>query len=438
MKIQDSGQGKQVETFFLQIKYKSDKLVNYFLIGYFIVGLILAIFYDTWSVAFGVGGLSLIAYYSVKLALPKSNLYQYVLSGVLGIFMAQYIFQMHGLFEMHFLAFIGSAILITYQNWKLQLPILIVVVLHHGVFAYLQYSNVPGVYFTQLDFMDLRTFILHIVLSAVIFFICGIWAFQFKKFSEQHIDQSFEIGRLQIADAQREELKKANLELDKFVYSVSHDLRAPLKSMSGIVEITAEISDDSMVHEHMGMLKSSISKLDAFIIDMLDSARNARADIKKEEINFSEMLNDITNNLKHMSDNHRMVIIEVNVNDHKPYYSDKGRINVLLSNLISNAIRYQNPEISEPFVKIIVDTSDKEANIVINDNGIGISDELHDKIFEMFYRVTENSVGTGLGLYLVKETVDKLQGQICVESKPGIGTKFSLNIPNLYSQQNQN
>ncbi|MEO8145999.1 MAG: HAMP domain-containing sensor histidine kinase [Bacteroidia bacterium] len=233
-----------------------------------------------------------------------------------------------------------------------------------------------------------------------------------------------------------DELKKANMELDKFVYSVSHDLRAPLKSMTGIVEITGEMSDDPIVHEHLEMLKSSISKLDTFIIDMLDCARNARADIKKEEIDFNEMLNDITNNLKHMSDNHREVSIDVNVvNNQKPFYSDKGRINVLLSNLISNAIRYQNPEISEPFVKIKVDTSDKEVNIIINDNGIGISNELHEKIFEMFYRVTENSVGSGLGLYLVKETVDKLQGEISVESKPGLGTKFSLNIPNLYSQQ---
>ncbi len=90
--------------------------MNYFVPGHFLVGLALATFYDTWFIAFGVGGLCLIAYYSVKLLLPQSTLYQYVLSVVLGIFMAQFIYQMHGLFEMHFFAFIGSAILITYQN----------------------------------------------------------------------------------------------------------------------------------------------------------------------------------------------------------------------------------------------------------------------------------------------------------------------------------
>jgi len=128
-----------------EIKIRSDKLMNYFLIGFFLVGMIFALFYDTWLIAFGVGGLSLLAYYSVKIALPDSTLYQYVLSAVLAIFMAQFIYQMHGLFEMHFFAFIGSAILITYQKWKLQIPLALVVVVHHASLGYLQNIGVPNV-----------------------------------------------------------------------------------------------------------------------------------------------------------------------------------------------------------------------------------------------------------------------------------------------------
>src|SRR4051812_34618747 len=122
----------------LEVKQRSDRLMNYFLLSYFAGGMLLAFYYNTWIIALGVGGLSLAAYYSAKLLLPGSDLYQYVLSAVLGIFMAQYIYQMHGLFEMHFLAFIGSTILITYQNWKLQIPLMLVVVLHHALFGYLQ------------------------------------------------------------------------------------------------------------------------------------------------------------------------------------------------------------------------------------------------------------------------------------------------------------
>src|SRR5215212_4504539 len=108
---QNDEQVKHLNLILAQINYKSDRLINYFLASYFVAGLLLAFYYDTWLVAAGIGSLSLVAYYSAKWVLPNSNLYQYVLSTVLGIFMAQFIYQMHGLFEMHFIAFIGSAIL---------------------------------------------------------------------------------------------------------------------------------------------------------------------------------------------------------------------------------------------------------------------------------------------------------------------------------------
>lgn len=111
--------------------------------------------------------------------------------------MAQFIYQMHGLFEVHFFAFIGSAILITYQNWKLQIPIMVFVIIHHLVFAYLQNSGYQQIYFTQLDYFELPVFIIHIFLSGIIFFVCGLWAYQLKRYSEKHISQGIEVVRLQ-------------------------------------------------------------------------------------------------------------------------------------------------------------------------------------------------------------------------------------------------
>jgi len=179
--------GDLADIFHLEIKEKSDRLMNYFLAGYFLLGIIFAFFYETWLIAFGVGGLSLLAFYSAKILLPGSSLYQYVLSVVLGVFMAQFIYQMHGLFEMHFFAFIGSAVLIIYQKWKLQIPILILVFVHHAFFSYLQNSGFHNVYFTQLDYFDLQTFIIHIFLTAVIFFICGLWKYlSFKLYKWQN------------------------------------------------------------------------------------------------------------------------------------------------------------------------------------------------------------------------------------------------------------
>ncbi|MEO8151399.1 MAG: PAS domain-containing protein [Bacteroidia bacterium] len=197
---------KHLDAFTQQIKNKSDVLMNYFLASYFLVGLGLAFFYDTWTVAIGVGGLSLLAYYGSRYFFSGSDLYQYVLSVLLGIFMAQYIYQMHGLFEMHFTAFISSAMLVTYQKWKLQLPLFLVVIAHHALFDYLQFSGIGNTYFTQMAYMDLQTFIIHTLLSMVVFFLCGLWAFHFNKYSAKHIQLNFELGRLQEEENQKERL----------------------------------------------------------------------------------------------------------------------------------------------------------------------------------------------------------------------------------------
>ncbi len=222
------------------------------------------------------------------------------------------------------------------------------------------------------------------------------------------------------------------MELDKFVYSVSHDLRAPLSSMKGVIEISEEETKDALLLKNFSLLKGSIKKLDDFIQDILQYSRNSRLEVKKQCIDFREMLEDITKNLKHMSSNNeRQVDIQYTITNQKTFVSDKSRLNVLLNNLVSNAIRYQNPVVSNPYVDIQVNMTDKETDIVVKDNGIGISMENQKKIFDMFYRVSENSVGSGLGLYLVKEIVDKLEGKIQVESEPGKGTAFMVCLPNV-------
>ncbi|MDQ3049746.1 MAG: PAS domain S-box protein [Bacteroidota bacterium] len=226
------------------------------------------------------------------------------------------------------------------------------------------------------------------------------------------------------------ELQKTNSELDKFVYSVSHDLRAPLSSILGVIEIAQDDTADELMIEHLQMLKGNVKKLDGFISDILDYSRNSRMEVKKEEINFKELLNDIAQNLKYMGSNRRQIDIKINVNSNSPVYTDKSRLNIVLNNLISNAIRYQNSQIPNPFVDIKVDTSDTETGIIIRDNGIGIRKELHQKIFDMFYRISEESVGSGLGLYIVKEAVSKLNGNIEITSEPGEGSTFTIKIPN--------
>jgi PAS domain S-box-containing protein len=227
-----------------------------------------------------------------------------------------------------------------------------------------------------------------------------------------------------------EELKKSNMELDKFVYSVSHDLRAPLSSILGLVEFSETETTDPAVLEDYGSIKKSVKKLDGFIQDILDYSRNSRLEIRKEKINFTEVLSDVTNNLKFMSQARGNVDIRIDIQDGPDFYTDKSRVSIILNNLVSNAIRYHNAKDNNPYVKISVASNEHEVNIIVIDNGIGIDRKYHEKIFDMFYRVSKKSVGSGLGLYIVKETVERLNGSLRLESEPGIGTTFTIIIPN--------
>ncbi len=233
---------------------------------------------------------------------------------------------------------------------------------------------------------------------------------------------------------QNEELRKINHELDKFVYSVSHDLRAPLLSMQGVINITTEITQEEIIIEHMDMLKTSITRLDSFIEDILDYSRNARGELNIQPVEFNQLLKIITDDLKHITTNNGLVQIEFDTLSEEVFCTDKNRLSIVLSNLISNAIRYHNRDSKNCFVKIRVNTNELNAIIEVEDNGIGISAVNQEKIFEMFYRVSENSTGSGLGLYIVKEAVNRLRGKIVVDSSEGKGTKFTVEIPNLLYQ----
>jgi len=230
------------------------------------------------------------------------------------------------------------------------------------------------------------------------------------------------------------ELQKTNNELDNFVYSVSHDLRAPLLSMLGVADITAELTEEEHTREHVTMLKSSIQRLDKLIGEILQYSRNARDEVRHERIDFEKLVAEVTNDIKAKFQIHRTIEIRVDISGDGVLFSDQHRISVVLNNLISNAINYQKSTEAHPYVKIHITTDGNKSTIAVEDNGIGISEEQHAKIFEMFYRGSNESVGSGLGLYVVKETVEKLNGDICVESKPGIGTKFKLHLPNLLYQ----
>jgi len=197
-----------------EIYRKADKFTEPILGLMFLFGLFIAFFYDTWTIALGVGGFCVLAYYSTKKILPEYNLYQYVFSAVSAIFAAQYIYQMHGMAEMHFWVFISAAVLVIYQNWRLQLPLIIIVIVHHGTFAYLQYQGYSEIYFTQLAYMDLTAFLFHGVLASCVCLITGIWSYHLH---QRTITDVIQYKKLQSLTVELEKsavsMKKMNDEL---------------------------------------------------------------------------------------------------------------------------------------------------------------------------------------------------------------------------------
>ncbi len=229
---------------------------------------------------------------------------------------------------------------------------------------------------------------------------------------------------------QNEELVKVNRELDKLVYSTSHDLRAPLVSVMGLISIARIESEPEERNRYFDLMITSLNRLDDFIKDIMGYSRNSRAEIRHEPINFRQLIGEAFNSLRY-GERYERIEKRIEIVGDGVCYSDPTRIQIILNNLISNACRYSDLEKENPYVAIRVTLGESNTQVEVSDNGIGIEPRYMGKIFEMFYRASNNSEGSGIGLYIVREAITKLKGIINVQSEPGIGTSFHMEIPAL-------
>lgn len=223
------------------------------------------------------------------------------------------------------------------------------------------------------------------------------------------------------------ELSKRNTELDNFVYSVSHDLRAPIASVLGLINLAKQDQDPMAKDNYLDMIHASAMQQDHFIREILDQSRNARLEVKREEVMFEPIISETFNQLTHATAAGKAVERIISIHQDRPFYSDRWRMKVILNNIISNAIRYRNGR--DPVITVNVKVADNGAMVSIADNGKGIAKEHLTNVFRMFYRATDDGAGSGLGLYIVKEAVEKLNGSINIESEVGKGTTVNLLIP---------
>lgn len=243
--------------------------------------------------------------------------------------------------------------------------------------------------------------------------------------------QSFFANRIRT-----EELRKTNSELDSFVYSVSHDLRAPLLSLQGIIELIQDsegLTDE--IKEYLGMAHVSVHRLDNNIREILEYSRNARLKVTPETFNIREMVEDIYASLRFSTEDPIDFITEVE--QPELISTDKARLKVMLNNIISNSVKYRRKDGPKPFVKFTMNRINHHYKMSVEDNGEGIPDGSKEKVFDMFYRASTSTAGTGLGLYICKEIVTKLHGTISLQSEMGKGTTVNFMIPEKNNKSTQ-
>lgn len=224
------------------------------------------------------------------------------------------------------------------------------------------------------------------------------------------------------------ELLKVNSELDKFFYRASHDLKAPLSSILGLIELMEQTQDGKELKSFIPMLKGRAKNLERFIKGVAEYSNNSKKAIEYQKL---FLLNTICENLENVRFYPRASEIKIllEVPSDLEIETEPVRLQVVLGNLLSNAIKYHDFKKPNPFIKVSTCLEGKNLKISIQDNGTGIKEDDLVNIFGMFYRANNNVEGTGLGLYIVKEALEKIGGTIKVTSIYGEGTTFNILLP---------
>ena len=225
--------------------------------------------------------------------------------------------------------------------------------------------------------------------------------------------------------AQTRIIEEKNSELDAFFYRISHDLKGPVSSLIGLFNVAKMEVTDKTALDYFDKQHKQVDRLNNVIHGLINLTKLNANDVKKTPINFNKLVDECISSFQ-ANENFDKIKFIKNIESIQ-FNSEWTLINTILQNLIENGIKYASR--NEPFVKIEIRSIENELVILVSDNGHGISVEHHSRIFDMFYRATEHATGSGLGLYILKRSVDKLSGSIEVLSEPGNGSTFKVTLP---------
>jgi signal transduction histidine kinase len=240
-----------------------------------------------------------------------------------------------------------------------------------------------------------------------------------------HLIRDIDNSHKKIA-VQNENLTLVNKDLDQLIYSVTHDLRAPLSSLSGLIELIDDQTDLESIKEYTELMKISINKQNQFIQNILNAAQK-KSETSEEFCSLDSMIDDI------IAQNHKVIngkqvkfSKELHVAD---VFCNSTKLQAILNNLISNGIKYADINKDTPFIKIRSLAAGLQTIIEVQDNGIGIDDQNKPLIFDKYFVAKKADNNMGIGLYLVKNMAQQMRGDIDVQSKPGVGSTFILKLP---------
>jgi two-component system, sensor histidine kinase and response regulator len=260
-----------------------------------------------------------------------------------------------------------------------------------------------------------------------------IFRFVRKPWVEEEIISSIEEANKfyitnSMLDIRNVELQKAYDELDKFAYSVSHDLRDPLTGVLSAIKLGLEFDSVKRIHEILALMESSVLRLNAYINSLHDYYLLKRGELTISEIDFQALFEYLRSfySIYTQSNN---VKFTIDSSQKEEFKSDETALKLILHNLLSNAFKYQKREGDDKIVRLSVVVDNGKAIIKVSDTGIGIAEQNIGEIFKLFFRGSDQAEGTGFGLYNVKSALAKLQGEIEVNSTEGEGTTFAVTIP---------
>jgi signal transduction histidine kinase len=225
------------------------------------------------------------------------------------------------------------------------------------------------------------------------------------------------------------QLKEANNELEAFIYKVSHDLKGPIASSKGLISLALTSASDEERQQFMKMIDGSLDRLNGILLDLQELAliRHGKSVIKKVDV--VHMINNLLPNFS-AYENYNRVKFNIHNDLKRDFYTDEILLHSVLRNVLENAIKYSSKDASDPAVNILLSEEGNYYKVKVSDNGIGISEEFHSRIFDVFFRANEITRGSGLGLYIVRNAMNKLKGKVELErSELKVGTTMNLFFP---------